>query len=307
MIAFNEAPRIERALLSVLGQDTSSSFECIVVDDGSEDTTMQVVSRLAAADVRVRLIALEANGGRGHARRTGVAAARGSLIATVDADVVLPMNWLEQCKIAMAETDAIGVGGTVVPDGDVVFIARHFGLRPRTVPHTTLTTGSNSVFRREAFSEVTYDAGYRQGEDSAFNNALLARGHTLHTVDGLVAEHLEDKTLRQAVTWAFINGRAAGRQLRETKEVRTPDKAFGVLMFALCAAVLPGRRLRRSRRVFPLLMVSGVSLMHVHTKFELGAGELARFAGAVGTNTIIIGGYFAGRLVDLATSWPLES
>ena len=72
--AYNGAAIIEETLASLQAQ-TFTDFEVIVVDDGSTDATREVVA--AWPDPRVRLIAMERNGGPVIARNRGVAAARG--------------------------------------------------------------------------------------------------------------------------------------------------------------------------------------------------------------------------------------
>ena len=67
-----------------------TSFEVIVVDDGSEDGTAAIV-RHFADDVGVRL--LPCNGGTGGAaRNAGVAVAAGRVLCFVDADTIIPKN-----------------------------------------------------------------------------------------------------------------------------------------------------------------------------------------------------------------------
>jgi len=61
--------------------------EFVLVDDGSRDRSLEVMRGLAAQDERVRVIALEANHGQSAAFEAGFAAARGELIATLDADL----------------------------------------------------------------------------------------------------------------------------------------------------------------------------------------------------------------------------
>lgn len=86
--AYNRAATIARCVESVLAQDFPS-FEVVVADDGSTDTTRAIVA--AIADPRVRLVARASNGGAAAARNTGVAAARGRYIAFLDSDdVFLP-------------------------------------------------------------------------------------------------------------------------------------------------------------------------------------------------------------------------
>jgi len=71
-----------RATLDSLFAQTWSDLEIIVVDDGSTDHTADL---LASYGTRVRTIR-QPNGGLASARRTGVAAARGTWIALMDAD-----------------------------------------------------------------------------------------------------------------------------------------------------------------------------------------------------------------------------
>lgn len=63
------------------------SFEIIFVDDGSRDGGTQVVRRLAAQDVRVRLIRFRRNFGKSAALSAGFGIARGTVIFSMDADL----------------------------------------------------------------------------------------------------------------------------------------------------------------------------------------------------------------------------
>lgn len=81
--AYNREKTILRALNSVLRQ-TYSNIEVIVVDDGSTDSTVQLVSN--CTDERVRLICLPSNQGANRARNTGISEAKGEYIAFQDSD-----------------------------------------------------------------------------------------------------------------------------------------------------------------------------------------------------------------------------
>jgi glycosyltransferase involved in cell wall biosynthesis len=71
-------------LESALGQ-TYRNIELIVVDDGSRDSTRVIIDQWAARDARVRVLA-QANQGVAAARNRALTAARGELIAPLDAD-----------------------------------------------------------------------------------------------------------------------------------------------------------------------------------------------------------------------------
>ena len=82
--AYNVAPWLPRCLDSILAQ-TYPKLEIIVVDDGSADSTRQVMESYAARDGRIKPIFKE-NGGVTSARLAGVAAATGEWVGFADGD-----------------------------------------------------------------------------------------------------------------------------------------------------------------------------------------------------------------------------
>ncbi|HWQ12461.1 MAG TPA: glycosyltransferase [Roseiflexaceae bacterium] len=82
MPTYNYGRFLPRAVASVLAQ-TCGDLELIIVDDGSTDETPEVAARLT--DRRVRYVR-QANQGPGAARNTGIALARGTYLAFLDAD-----------------------------------------------------------------------------------------------------------------------------------------------------------------------------------------------------------------------------
>jgi glycosyltransferase involved in cell wall biosynthesis len=85
----NEAPALPELVSELLKTLTEwgRSFEIIVVDDGSTDESFAVLTRLQAADGRLRVIRFRRNFGQTAAFAAGFAHARGRLIATSDGDL----------------------------------------------------------------------------------------------------------------------------------------------------------------------------------------------------------------------------
>jgi len=84
--ALNEEKTIETCLLSLKNQ-TYDNFEIIVVDGGSEDSTVEIAHRYAR-------VIMQKSSTIGGARREGAEAASGDLLAFTDADSVADCNWL---------------------------------------------------------------------------------------------------------------------------------------------------------------------------------------------------------------------
>jgi glycosyltransferase involved in cell wall biosynthesis len=83
----NRADYLPGAVASALAQ-THPRLEVVVVDDGSEDLTPELLEREAARDSRIRVVRREEGGGAPRARNAGARAARGSILAFLDDDCV---------------------------------------------------------------------------------------------------------------------------------------------------------------------------------------------------------------------------
>ncbi|MFB9221701.1 glycosyltransferase family 2 protein [Paracoccus cavernae] len=84
--AKNEAGNIEALLLDISRVMADADHEIIVVDDASTDQTRDVLARLRRRMPQLRVVCHQSSCGQSAAIRSGILAAKGRIIATLDAD-----------------------------------------------------------------------------------------------------------------------------------------------------------------------------------------------------------------------------
>jgi len=116
--AYNEEVRVivtlDRMGRHLARQDYD--FEIIVVDDGSTDTTAELVKSLHP---EVRLISYKPNRGKGHAVKTGMLAASGAYRLYSDADGSTPIEELDRMWPWFDAGADIVIGSRSLPESDV--------------------------------------------------------------------------------------------------------------------------------------------------------------------------------------------
>lgn len=93
---YNQPEFLQRALASVRAQ-TSTNWEAIIIDDGSEETNQQAIAAFVGAmqDPRIRVLYSKKNRGPSRARNLGIRLSRGRYISFLDADDVWDPEKLE--------------------------------------------------------------------------------------------------------------------------------------------------------------------------------------------------------------------
>jgi glycosyltransferase involved in cell wall biosynthesis len=91
-------PCLDRLMpvLEAIPDPASKSFEILFVDDGSDDTTLDVIRKANAADPRIRGISLSRNFGKEAALSAGLDAARGNAVVPLDVDLQDPPEALSK-------------------------------------------------------------------------------------------------------------------------------------------------------------------------------------------------------------------
>jgi glycosyltransferase involved in cell wall biosynthesis len=167
----------------------ASRFEVCVINNGSTDTTPQVVDLIKTHYPKHRVFMIdEPTMGLSQARNAGLLATQGPLVASTDDDALVPPGWLAHfLALFAAQPDTGKVGGEVMPiwgaprpawltDGmlPLMSAATGFGDKPRYMNEGLLEC--NSCYRRAALAAA-----------GNFPTSLGRKGNNL-----LSAEHAVD-------------------------------------------------------------------------------------------------------------------
>lgn len=114
---YNSERYIERCLRSVESQ-TYSNWECILVDDGSKDDSLEILRKWERKDSRFKVLHQE-NAGAGMARNQGLDYARGEYVVFIDSDDTVSPNYLERLSrhsedVVFIDVNAVSESGEIV-------------------------------------------------------------------------------------------------------------------------------------------------------------------------------------------------
>jgi glycosyltransferase involved in cell wall biosynthesis len=274
------------------------------VDDGSSDSTAEIVEQLASTSSNLRLVRHEVNRGRGAARRTGQDATDAAQIGFVDADIVVPPNWLERCVQELASVD--GVSGIAQPDGDCAVLWRICQPTIRQRPGTAEITGNNVLFSREALQRVPFSPHARLGEDFRLAKLMTRDGLRLRTVQDLTVQHRETKSYAKAVSWMWESGVDATLLPFEFRILRMPDIAW-LSWLAVGVASLVGAAIGAVGIWYALLVIVVMTLivdaLYIYSRFS-PLPRLSRFIAVLTISPPMMLSYLLGRTYGL---WRVPS
>jgi glycosyltransferase involved in cell wall biosynthesis len=107
--AFNEAENLPALLESAtsIGEGLELDFEIVIVDDGSQDRSQELLAISCAGNPRIRAVHHAANRGYGAALRSGLREARGELVFFSDADLQFDLGEIRRLLEHAEEFDIV--------------------------------------------------------------------------------------------------------------------------------------------------------------------------------------------------------
>ncbi len=195
---FNGEKYVSQAIGSVLKQ-TYSCLEIIVVDDGSNDSTWDILTGEQEKDSRIRIFK-QKNQGSASARNHGVAMATGDFIALLDADDLMLEERIEtQMQFLRGHPDLAAVSclAYYINDQDKVIGRNYSDLTSPMVGEQYLKEDkiifclqSGVIIRKHVLQEL---GGYRNdllyGQDTELWNRLVERGFSLMVMPEILVKY----------------------------------------------------------------------------------------------------------------------
>lgn len=224
---YNEEQNVERCLRSLADQTVPrKNYEIIVVDGNSKDRTRDLAETLADQ------VFIQTSKRVGGARNDGAMAASGDIIATTDADCIIPRDWVERIERNFSAHDIVQLYGTVYPIEDglrnrlSLLGANAFsrlGYYTRTI---YFTLGCNTAFDREAFIRAGMYRCIDAGDDLEIAQRMRKLGK-VHLDPGLkvgfsMRRYQQFGTIRSVWEWFYIvrSGGEAGDATYTKREYR---------------------------------------------------------------------------------------
>jgi len=196
---YNGCEYLPDCILSIQEQ-TFKDWELIVVNDGSTDSTEELLDFYSNEDKRIKVVNLEKNEGISFARQTACELATGEFITVMDTDCQMMPTRLEESLQSIKKNDVIYTDFSLVVDGEVrEYPVEDFG--HRTVAqlldrkHPTLNQiipNFTIMAKREAFKDA-FRIECRYNDDLWTVLQWVKRGYSI-------------KHLRKVLTYHYITG-----------------------------------------------------------------------------------------------------
>lgn len=163
--ARNESENIETVIKDIFNQNYSPElFEVIVIDDNSEDDTLEKAKALKADFPNLTMISNGEEAGKKEALQKGVNLAKFDTIATVDADCRVPSEWLITMTSHWVENQTKMLLGPVVFEGNSTVLQQAQSMEMLAIMGLTggfaaqqrpiMANGANLFFDKASFQEI---------------------------------------------------------------------------------------------------------------------------------------------------------
>ena len=233
---YNRPNEIDELLESLTKQDFSDDFEVVIIEDGSNDSSEEIVKKYKS-ELNI-IYFFKENSGAGESRNFGMEKASGNYFIILDSDVIAPPQYLLEVSKALKEKYTDAFGG---PD------AAHESFTPlqKAINYSmtsVLTTGgirgkkkSVGKFQPRSFnlgmSKIAYEktqgfSKMKTGEDIDLTFRLWKNGFDTQLIEKAFVFHKRRSTIQQFFKQTFGFGTARPILNKKYPEAAKPTYWF---------------------------------------------------------------------------------
>ena len=165
---FNREKLIIRTLESVKNQ-TYTNWECLIVDDGSTDNTLNVIDSFTSRDKRFQIISHHHVGNANILRNIGINKAKGEYIAMLDSDDEFMANHLNRRLAKIKEWGCDGIYGSFLLFDGFESKKKKAYINTESFANYLFSGGvaptPSHFYTKESISDVMWDETYKRHQD----------------------------------------------------------------------------------------------------------------------------------------------
>lgn len=239
---YNDERVIEFCLRTLLRQSYSPK-SIVIVNDGSTDGTLDIISRVAEGDSTVRFINIK-HSGLTKARNIGIKEARGEIIFFGEGDAIYRRDYLTKAVDLMIKNPKIG--GVCLTGGPWLvkynFVTRNIDLENRIqrkmLEECRLEVFYAWVYWKKVLDAVGgFDEGLFQAEDKDLFLRVKKAGYDIGLINGVYWRHLRDQDLVTFMKRNYNGGKSRILYLMKHRRIIEFLRTVGLLWFILISSV----------------------------------------------------------------------
>ncbi len=223
--SYNKVKFIKETIDSVINQ-TYINWELIIVDDGSDDGTLEVIDVAKRNDARIKLLMNDLNRGANFSRNQGIKEAMGTYIIFLDADDLLKYNCLENrlALIAKGNFDfcvfSMGVFTKVIGDSSYKWIPNSTEPLSDFLKHELPWSILQPIWRKDFLIKINgFDEAFQRLQDVEMHTRALMEPDVNYAVETNIVDcyYRIDEERKNFNTYNFLERRILSSNLYCTK------------------------------------------------------------------------------------------
>jgi glycosyltransferase involved in cell wall biosynthesis len=230
--------------LETLSKQTypKSSYEVVIVNDGSKDDTEAFLARYQKECGFTLRYFTQENKGQGAAINLGITQSRGDIVCFTDDDCYADKDWIKNLAAGYTDESIGCVGGTIISDEPRTLVEKYIDRKKFLVQENFLicgpVIGANTSYRKKPLLEVGgFDTELPIGLDGDLGIRVRLKGYKFYYAKDALVQHRHRSTLKGLMKWQYNYGTVV-RMNKKYKRYFKPLYNFIPLPAKICLSMI---------------------------------------------------------------------